>query len=129
MKTATRVFVTLATFVAVYFFTFWIPFSLVPQSIRESSLPQIISLLLAMVISHFIWTKTASATDGFISHTLKIGIATGATGFVLGFFGPMILDPGANQGPLLGLFITGPLGLLMGLIGGAIHWMFTRKGV
>jgi hypothetical protein len=33
-----------------------------------------------------------------------------------GFLGPMILAPEANQGPLLGIFITGPLGLVVGAI-------------
>jgi hypothetical protein len=37
-----------------------------------------------------------------------------------GFLGPMILAPEANQGPLLGIFITGPLGLVVGAIAGAI---------
>jgi len=37
-----------------------------------------------------------------------------AIGFAGGFFGPMILTPDANQGPMLGLFITGPLGFLCG---------------
>lgn len=45
----------------------------------------------------------------------------GLIGFVGGFFGPMLLAPDANQGPLLGLFITGPGGTLLGaLIGLAI---------
>ena len=45
----------------------------------------------------------------------------GLTGFVIGFFGPMRFAPGANQGPMLGLFITGPGGVLLGgLIGGAL---------
>lgn len=39
----------------------------------------------------------------------------GAISFSIGFLGPMILAPGANQGPLLGIFITGPLGTLIGL--------------
>lgn len=39
----------------------------------------------------------------------------GGIGFAAGFFGPMIFAPGANQGPLLGIFITGPLGFLAGL--------------
>jgi hypothetical protein len=44
-----------------------------------------------------------------------------AIGFVGGFFGPMILAPDANQGPMLGIFITGPLGFLCGAaIGTAI---------
>ena len=33
-------------------------------------------------------------------------LALGAVGFACGFFGPIALNPGANQGPLLGLFIT-----------------------
>ncbi|ESY71163.1 hypothetical protein X742_01675 [Mesorhizobium sp. LNHC232B00] len=33
-----------------------------------------------------------------------------------GFVGPIIFTPDANQGPLLGIFITGPLGLVVGLV-------------
>jgi hypothetical protein len=47
-------------------------------------------------------------------------LALGAVGFVCGFFGPLVFAPDANQGPLLGIFITGPggaaLGALLGLI-------------
>lgn len=39
----------------------------------------------------------------------------GATGFLCGFIGPMLLAPEANQGPMLGLFITGPGGAILGL--------------
>jgi hypothetical protein len=38
----------------------------------------------------------------------------GAVGFLAGFLGPIALNPEANQGPLLGIFISGPLGLLFG---------------
>jgi hypothetical protein len=38
----------------------------------------------------------------------------GGISFAIGFFGPMIVAPGANQGPLLGIFVTGPLGLVLG---------------
>lgn len=48
--------------------------------------------------------------------TLGLGI----TGFAAGFFGPIILNPDANQGPLLGLFITGPGGAAGGLLLGAL---------
>jgi len=33
----------------------------------------------------------------------------------------MIVTPGANQGPLLGIFISGPLGLALGLVWGLIR--------
>lgn len=126
MKTFIRVLATLFTLIAVYYFTFWIPFAFVPQSIRATFIPHVISLLVAIAISYFVWKKVGSSTEGLISHTLKIGIVVGAISFILGFFGPMILAPGANQGPLLGLFITGPLGFVSGLIGGAIHWRFFK---
>ncbi|MFN0008254.1 MAG: hypothetical protein ACKVXR_10125 [Planctomycetota bacterium] len=47
-------------------------------------------------------------------------VALGGIGFAGGFFGPILLAPDANQGPLLGIFITGPLGFLLGGILGAI---------
>ena len=44
------------------------------------------------------------------------GLGLGAIGFAAGFFGPIALAPEANQGPLLGIFITGPLGFLLGAV-------------
>jgi len=44
----------------------------------------------------------------------------GIVGFLSGFIGPMVLAPGANQGPLLGTLITGPGGALLGAILGAV---------
>jgi len=54
-------------------------------------------------------------------------VILGGIGFSIGFFGPMVFTPEANQGPLLGIFITGPLGALVGAIGGSIA-SATRKG-
>jgi hypothetical protein len=44
----------------------------------------------------------------------------------VGFFGPMIFSPQANQGPLLGLFITGPLGFVAGGVAGLIYSLSRR---
>jgi len=33
----------------------------------------------------------------------------------------------STQRPLLGIFITGPLGFILGLFGGAIVWLFKTK--
>ncbi|MEX0922275.1 MAG: hypothetical protein WDZ84_05830 [Rhodovibrionaceae bacterium] len=52
---------------------------------------------------------------------LGTALLLGLIGFVLGFFGPMLLAQDANQGPLLGIFITGPGGLLLGLVVGVIR--------
>src|SRR3954454_5602328 len=43
-------------------------------------------------------------------------LSMGAVGGAAGFFGPMLLSPDANQGPMLGLFITGPGGAVAGLV-------------
>ncbi len=43
-------------------------------------------------------------------------LIVGAAGFAAGFFGPMIFSPDANQGPLVGILITGPGGAALGLI-------------
>jgi hypothetical protein len=51
---------------------------------------------------------------------LKWGGILGAFGFLAGFVGPVIFTPEANQGPLLGIFITGPLGFMLGLVVGFV---------
>ncbi len=50
-----------------------------------------------------------------IAAMFRWGVILGAIGFACGFVGPVIFAPEANQGPLLGIFITGPLGFLIGL--------------
>ena len=49
---------------------------------------------------------------------LRYGAMIGAGCFVLGFVGPMIFMPDSNQGPLLGIFITGPAGFVAGIVVG-----------
>lgn len=50
----------------------------------------------------------------------KGGCLLGLIGFMGGFFGPMIFTPESNQGPMLGIFFTGPAGLVLGLLIGAV---------
>jgi hypothetical protein len=44
----------------------------------------------------------------------------GLVAFAVGFFGPIAWAPDANQGPLLGIFITGPLGFVVGALLGLL---------
>jgi uncharacterized membrane protein YeaQ/YmgE (transglycosylase-associated protein family) len=48
--------------------------------------------------------------------TVVVGVAS----FLAGFAAPIILDPKSPQGPLLGIFFTGPLGALAGAVVGTI---------
>jgi hypothetical protein len=47
-------------------------------------------------------------------------VLVGVICFLVGFVGPIILYPHSPQGPLLGIFFTGPLGALAGAVVGAI---------
>ena len=42
----------------------------------------------------------------------------GIVGFLGGFVGPIVFTPEANQGPLLGIFIMGPIGVVLGAVVG-----------
>jgi hypothetical protein len=55
------------------------------------------------------------------------GLVVGAVGFSLGFFGPMVLDPTSGNGPLLGIFITGPGGFVLGFVAGLIHGAYAGE--
>lgn len=61
---------------------------------------------------------------GIMRRAVRPALILGGIGFAAGFFGPIIFAPEANQGPLLGIFITGPLGFVLGLIYGAVReWL------
>ena len=47
---------------------------------------------------------------------LRWTVVLGLAGFLSGFIGPIMLAPDANQGPLLGILITGPTGALLGSV-------------
>jgi hypothetical protein len=86
------------------------------------------SLVCATSLGLYTWRRTASASKGLAGSIVIGAVVTGGIGFWAGFFGPMILAPGANQGPLLGILITGPLGFVAGAFGGGVYWFAQRKG-
>ena len=55
---------------------------------------------------------------------LSIGgtaLIIGAIAFAIGFLAPLVLYPESNLGPLLGIFITGPVGFLAGALLGVVR--------
>jgi hypothetical protein len=58
---------------------------------------------------------------------LGFALVVGGLCFVAGFFGPMVFAPDANQGPMLGIFITGPAGMLLGLVWGGLRAVQRRR--
>jgi hypothetical protein len=121
-----RVIVLLFVVPATYFFIYWVPFSLV-LFIQQRWIPSIVSMVCAAGVGWYVWRKLGSMPSDLISSISLGGVVLGGIGFCVGFFGPLVFAPEANQGPLLGIFITGPLGLLFGAVGGFIYWWVKRK--
>jgi hypothetical protein len=121
MKTAARVVLS--------FVAFWLAATIV--SVLSSFLPfdrgsslveVVVALPLAVLAAIAVWRRTESIR---LHPVLMGGIVVGTVCFLAGFIGPMIFFPSSNQGPLLGIFITGPAGFLLGLAGG---WWHQRPG-
>lgn len=62
-----------------------------------------------------------------MSVIMSTSLSIGVIAFLIGFVGPIILMPEANLGPLLGLFITGPLGFLLGGVIGFWRILYDSK--
>ena len=122
MQRAVRVAVVAVTSLATYYFVYWLPCSLILPAERPEWIPWLGSLACAVAAGRYVWKRSASAPSGLVTCVVTGALVTGAIGFSAGFFGPLVFAPGANQGPLLGIFITGPLGFLFGAAGGAIYW-------
>lgn len=127
MRTILGVIMGAATSVAVFFFVYWVPGSQYLRGVEPRWLRTAASLVCAAVAAAFVFHRTRVGPQSAIEAVALGAVALGTLGFLLGFFGPLLLTPGANQGPLLGLFITGPLGFLCGAAGGWIYWERQRR--
>ena len=138
MKTSGRVFVTALVALVAYELAGLISVTTAGLLFRDAVVQgrgmlaaTLASLVCALVVGWFTWKKTASvasANSSGMARSIAVGaIIVGTVGFLAGFVGPIIFTPDANQGPLLGIFITGPLGFLIGGMGGFVHWRRRRS--
>jgi Na+/H+ antiporter NhaA len=101
-------------------------FSILPIG-EQRWIANIVSLICAVGVGWFVWVKLGSAPQGLISSTLIGSVCLGGIGFCVGFFGPIIFSSDSNQGPLLGILFTGPLGFILGGIAGVLYWVILEK--
>ncbi len=107
----------LAGFVVLFFLTIII--SIFTQN--SDLVSALISLPFACFTSWSIWRSISGNKIGTWFYCLSGALLVGAISFIIGFIGPMLIAPEANQGPMLGLFITGPIGTIVGAIAGLIY--------
>ena len=84
-------------------------------------LGNLLALVAAVFVARAAWFRSASTAPSALGYAGYGAAVLGSTGFALGFFGPMIFAPQANQGPLLGIFITGPGGAVLGAVLGLVY--------
>jgi len=129
MKLLFQLLVMIIVLPATYYFVLWVPLSLIPPPALGMMSRSIIALLSAAAIGWYTWNRLRRTPDSLVSCAMTGALVLGAIGFCGGFFGPMIFVPEANQGPMLGIFITGPLGFAAGAVGGFIYWLVQRNKV
>ena len=121
MQPLGRIVVTVLAFAVGYALTGGLLFSLfaaqTPWGFRTAT-----GLACGLLVGAAVWRTTAGAGPGLGGAMMKGAGLLGAIGFAGGFFGPMLLTPESNEGPMLGIFITGPGGALLGAIAGAVWW-------
>jgi len=121
-----RILAMLVIVPATYYFVYWVPVSLLPFT-EHRGIPELVSFLCAVSVGWFAWRRLGTGPNGPIASAFLGAVVLGAIGFSAGFFGPLILTPEANQGPLLGIFITGPLGFLLGAVAGLAWWLMQGR--
>jgi len=62
--------------------------------------------------------RTTARPQGAGTFALVFGLVFGFVGFICGFLGPMHLNPSSNLGPITGIILTGPGGILVGVVVG-----------
>jgi len=122
MKTLFRLVLVLVSGVSALYFVLLVGGAILIAVHPPSWLSLVVSLVAAVAVGRYVWLHTASVPAGLISSMVLGAAIMGGVGFAGGFFGPIIFMRGANRGPLLGIFITGPLGFILGAVAGAAYW-------
>ena len=90
-------------------------------SLEDRWIPILVS---ATVAGFFMWSQTRSIpVPRTLGSSLKYGaLVGGKLGIFAGLVGPIVLTPEANLGPMVGMFVMGPFGVLLGALAGFIWW-------
>ena len=125
MSPFARLALSVAAFFGAWLLAFFLTLMLVPDALAW--LQPLAALGFAVWVARRVWLRLETISEAGLPVFIGFGAVTlGGAGFVAGFFGPMLFAPEANQGPLLGLFITGPAGCILGSLAGWLYWLKRR---
>lgn len=79
------------------------------------------SLACASLAAWFAWKLVAGEKTGAVVAVTGGALILGGLFFTVGFLGPMVISKDTSQGPMIGLFIAAPLGVIIGAIGGYVY--------
>jgi hypothetical protein len=127
VKTPFRAAVTFVAGVATYYVVYWFGGAALSLANASPWISLLAAVLAAMAVARYVWLHTASVERSLVSSTIVGALITGGVAFCVGFFGAIVVMPDANLGPLLGMVVAVPLGLLAGAIGGAARWFMRRR--
>jgi 4-amino-4-deoxy-L-arabinose transferase-like glycosyltransferase len=120
MDRRSRLYLSLGSALIGYFCIFF-PLVFIIKSIGKEK-AHLVTSLLVVILAVALWVLSNNTSQKYLSRLLRTTLIIGAIGFLLGFVGPLLITPEANLGPLLGIFVTGPLSLVIGLLFGALYW-------
>jgi hypothetical protein len=81
----------------------------------------IFSLACAALAGWFTWKLASGKRISVAVAVIGGALIFGGVCFTIGFWGPMAFAKNTSQGPLVGIFIAAPLGMMIGAIGGYIY--------
>lgn len=120
-----RLSLSVAAFFGAWLLAYFLTLMLLPDALVW--LQPLAALGFAIWAARRVWLQLEDVSQAGLSVFVGVGaVALGGLGFVAGFFGPMLFAPEANQGPLLGIFITGPAGAALGGLAGWFYWLKRR---
>ncbi|WMJ07850.1 multidrug ABC transporter permease [Nitrosomonas sp. sh817] len=69
----------------------------------------------------FAWMLIVGKKTGTLMAIAGGALLLGGLFFTVGFLGPMVVAKDTSQGPMIGIFIAAPLGVIVGAIGGYVY--------
>jgi hypothetical protein len=81
----------------------------------------IVSITCAAFAAWFAWKLASGERTGTAVAVVCGALILGGLCFTVGFLAPMVFTKDTGQGPMIGIFIAAPLGIIMGAIGGYLY--------